>query len=153
MVKYKLNPYKWGNILFAISWLAIFSISIYYITSTLILSINGEIFYYNFSTFPAIVLQLFYWVFLLIGIFNISLLIYCLYKEKDLSLSGNVSIVPFLILVIGLSTSLILSDVYYEESFMSIYPFLNYIIFIMIFDIILFIGVYIIIKEKLSELQ
>ena len=144
MVIFNMNTYNRGSLLIILGAVLAFLLSIFYISWSSVLNLNGFIPYSNLLQ-----MQSFFWVFLIFNSLNIIIWIYCTRKEIHLSLKGQFILSPFgMALVAFLSVLLIREGVfdYYGEP---IFSFDVYIIFLLGFDVLIFVGAYQVIKDKI----
>ncbi|MEJ2252086.1 MAG: hypothetical protein P8Y70_06615 [Candidatus Lokiarchaeota archaeon] len=159
-----MNTKGWANLIFVTTSILIFGLSVYYITFTFSLNLIGVHFYdsptksyYSFNNF--IKIQIFFWIFLFLSIFNNILYIYTKRKDKDLSFKGNIVLIPFLIIIIAILSDLYLLNINYSTEILSsdlsyvtdVYPYRDYFYLIMLLDIFLFISTVILINQEFQE--
>lgn len=144
LVEFKMKKYNKGRLLIILATLVIIISSLYYIVWSRNIYLNGPL---NLDDYHQ--LQGWFWFFTIFSGFNIFLLLYCKYKKIHLSLNGYYMISPFILVIL---TSFSMLNVFTSNNSLE---YINeplwietYFGFLIIFEILFFIGVFIVNKDK-----
>ena len=146
-----MDDYKGGIFLFIIGNLLILSISVYYIVLISILISSNWFFYYDYAESDFHIMIFYFFFFISSSIVNLIFYMRCRYKKKKLNLKENIIISPFIRLIFLFSSIVFLSGLYFNNGDVDIYVYRDYAHLILFSNSIVFIGVYLIIKEKFYE--
>jgi apolipoprotein N-acyltransferase len=139
-----MNTYNRGRILIILGALLAFSLSIFYISWSSVLNLNGFIPYSDLLQ-----MQSFFWVFLIFNSLNIAIWIYCTHKEIHLSLKGQFILFPFVMALVAFLSVLLIREGVFDYYGVPIFSFDIYITFLLGFDVLIFWGAYEVIKDKI----